>query len=280
MPGSNSRALDKGRSLPCDVLILDCEDAVAPDHKILAREQIANAITSGSFGDREVVVRINSLGSPWGKEDCLTMAEAGATAILIPKAESEDDVTEVGALIREACHGREGTVPQVWCMIETPKGVLRAEQLASMDTVTCLVAGTSDLAADLRCDGVWKDRTALLHSLSHIVLAARAHGVAVLDGVHLDLGDDEGFEASCLQGKSLGFCGKTLIHPKTIEAANVAFSPSEEDVAQARRKIEAFAEAQASGSALVVLDGKLVEELHVREAKRLVQLADAIAIAA
>jgi citrate lyase subunit beta / citryl-CoA lyase len=180
MPGSNARALDKGRSLSCDVILFDCEDAVSPVDKVLARNQIAEALAAGGFGDRELVVRVNPLASPWGEDDVVAMAEAGAHAVLIAKAENQDEVNEVAALLHKTCRSRDEDkeMPDIWCMIETPLGVLRAAELASMHPVTCLVAGTSDLAADLRCDGEWQHRTALLPFLSHTVLAARAHGVA------------------------------------------------------------------------------------------------------
>jgi citrate lyase subunit beta / citryl-CoA lyase len=185
-------------------------------------------------------------------------------------------VGKVCNLLAEVCRMGNTLPPAVWCMIETPLGVLRADELAAMPQVSCLVAGTSDLAADLRCDGQWQQRAALLSSLSLTVLAARAHGKAVLDGVHLDLKDDAGFKTSCEQGRALGFDGKTLIHPNTLAVANETFAPSEAQVARARHIIGAFAAAVEAGSALVVLDGKLVEELHVREAQRLVAMAEAI----
>ena len=275
--GSNLRALAKAKTLPADVLLLDCEDAVAPGKKEQARSQICDALADQGFGAREAVVRINSLESSWGEEDAVQAAVAGADAILLPKAESCEQVERLAALLeRQVARSTSDAPPAIWCMVETPAGVLRAEALAAHPRVACLVAGTSDLSADLRCDGAYQDRLALVPSLSLIVLAARAHGKAVLDGVHLDLDDEAGLIKACQQGRALGFDGKTLIHPKTITVANEAFAPSEAEVARARRVIEAFAEASDAGSALVVLDGRLVEELHVREAQRLVALADAI----
>ena len=270
LPGSNARALEKAKSLPCDVLLLDCEDAVAPENKELARDQIAGALRAGGYGRRELVVRTNSLDTPWGVADLRAAAAAGADAVLLPKVE---DVS----MVQRAFAALEGAPTAIWVMIETPLGVLRAESLAASPLVGCLVAGTNDLAADLRCDGAWAERAALLPSLAQMVLAARAHGKVALDGVHIDLADDAGLAASCDQGRRLGFDGKSLIHPKTIAAANAAFTPSADEVARARAVIAAFDAAAAAGSALAVLDGKLVEELHVRASRRLIAVAEACA---
>ena len=273
IPGSNLRALEKAKALPADVLIFDCEDAVSPANKVLAREQIANAVRSCGYGKREIAVRINSPDSVWGRDDVRALSGGPPCTLLLPKVECVDSIE--GAVYEARAHGWAGEV-SIWCMVETPLGVLRAPELAEHTAVTALVAGTSDLAADMRCDGAWEERAALLPHLAHIVLAARAHGKACLDGVHLDLSDEAGFERSCMQGRALGFDGKTLIHPKTIEAANLVFAPAPSEMERARRVVAAFAEASAAGSALVVLDGKLVEELHVRSALRLLALHDAI----
>jgi len=275
LPGSNARALEKARSLAADVLLLDCEDAVAPNAKQRARDQIGEALSSASFGRREVVVRVNSLASPWGVDDVTRFAPlAACDALLLPKAETIDSVRQLSDLIL-AHKQREGS-PMIWCMIETPLGVLRAAELAAHPQVECLVAGTSDLSADLNCDGAWAGRTALLPALAQMVMAARAHGKACLDGVHLDLSDEEGLAAACEQGRRLGFDGKTLIHPKTLAVANEAFAPSMAELAHAQRVIGAFEAAKAAGSALVVLEGRLVEELHVRAAERVVALHEAV----
>jgi citrate lyase subunit beta/citryl-CoA lyase len=202
--------------------------------------------------------------------DLRAAAAAGADAVLLPKVE---DVS----MVQRAFAALEGAPTAIWVMIETPLGVLRAESLAASPLVGCLVAGTNDLAADLRCDGAWAERAALLPSLAQMVLAARAHGKVALDGVHIDLADDAGLAASCDQGRRLGFDGKSLIHPKTIDAANAAFTPSADEVARARAVIAAFDAAAAAGSALAVLDGKLVEELHVRASRRLIAVAEACA---
>ncbi|GAB5468895.1 MAG: CoA ester lyase [Rhodospirillales bacterium] len=274
MPGSNARALDKGRGLPADSLILDLEDAVAPDAKDLARQQIVEALAAGGYGHRELVVRVNGLDSPWGLDDLRAMAKSGADAVLLPKVESREMVAEAESVLVEA--GAPAALP-LWCMMETPLGILNAKEVAGASPrIACLVMGTSDLVKELTAAHT-ADRLPVVTSLSLCLLAARAYGLAILDGVHLDLADDEGFRLACEQGKSFGFDGKTLIHPKTLAVTNEVFSPSASEVSQARRIIEAFGAANAEGKGLVVLDGKLIENLHVETAKRTVALADAIA---
>lgn len=274
MPGSNARALEKGRSLPADGLILDLEDAVAPDAKDTARKQIAEALEAGGYGRRELIVRVNGLDTPWGRDDVQALAASGADALLLPKVESAAMVAELEDLM-QAAGAPDGTA--IMCMMETPLGVLHAEEIAAASPrLSCLVMGTSDLVKDLQAAHT-PERLPVLTSLSLCLLAARAHGLAIVDGVHLDLQDDEGFAAQCRQGKELGFDGKTLIHPKTLAKTNEVFAPSEEEVAWSRRIIEAHAEASAAGQGVVVVDGKLIENLHVENARRLVALADAIA---
>ena len=274
MPGSNARALEKGRSLPADALILDLEDAVAPDAKEQARGQIAEAVTAGGYGRRELAIRVNGLDTPWGRDDVASAAACGPDAILLPKVETAAMVAELEALMAEA-GAPEHTA--IWCMMETPLGMLNAKEVAGASRrVACLVMGTSDLVKDLQAAHT-PQRLPVLTSLSLCILAARAYGQAILDGVHLDLQDDEGFAASCVQGKELGFDGKTLIHPKTIAAANEVFAPSPAEVEQAHKIIAAHAEATAAGKGVVVLDGKLIENLHVEAAQRTVALAGAIA---
>ncbi|MEO1193361.1 MAG: CoA ester lyase [Pseudomonadota bacterium] len=274
MPGSNARALDKGRNLAADALILDLEDAVAPDAKALGRQQIVEALAAGGYGHRELVVRVNGLDSPWGRDDLQTMAKAGADAILLPKVESAAMVEEALSVLDHA--GAPGDLP-IWCMMETPLGILKVQEIAAASPrIACLVMGTSDLVKELNAAHT-PERLPVVTSLSLCLLAARAYGQAILDGVHLDLADDEGFRLACEQGKAFGFDGKTLIHPKTLAVTNEVFSPSESEVSQARRIIEAFSAANAEGKGLVVLDGKLIENLHVETAKRTVALADAIA---
>jgi citrate lyase subunit beta / citryl-CoA lyase len=273
MPGSNPRALEKGRQLPADALILDLEDAVAPDAKPQGRDAIRDALAAkAAYGRRELVVRVNGLDTPWGHADLAAMAAAGPGAILLPKVESADAVRRACAVLDAA--GAPAGLP-VWCMMETPRGILHAEAIADHPRVACLVMGTSDLTKDLHALHT-PMRLPMVPSLGICLLAARAAGIAIVDGVHLDLADEEGFAAACRQGRELGFDGKTLIHPKQIGPANDAFGPSPDDVAQARRLIAAFEEARAAGKGVAVLDGKLVENLHVAEARRLVELAEAI----
>lgn len=274
MPGSNPRALAKGRDLPADALILDLEDAVAPDAKAAGREAIAAALAEkAAYGHRELAVRVNGLDTEWGHADLVAMATAGADAVLLPKVESSDMVRRAASVLEAA--GAPASLP-IWCMMETPRGVLHAEAIADHPRVTCFVMGTSDLTKDLLARHT-AQRLPMLPSLGLCLLAARAAGIAIVDGVYLDLDDAEGFTASCEQGRDLGFDGKTLIHPKQIAAANAAFGPSADAVALARRQIEAYEQALAAGQGVAVLDGKLVENLHVVEAKRLVALAEAIA---
>jgi len=273
MPGSNPRALEKARTLAADGLILDLEDAVAPEAKEDARRLVSEALAAGGYGRREVLVRVNGLATPWGHADVAAAAATAADGILIPKVESADAVRQVEAVMTAA-----GARPDmaIWCMMETPLGVLKAAEIAQASArLGGFVMGTSDLAKDLNCLHT-PLRLPLLTSLSLCQLAARAYGLAILDGVHLDLGDDEGFEAACRQGLELGFDGKTLIHPKTIDVANRTFAPSEKQVAWSRRIIVAFAEAAAAGKGVVLVDGQLVENLHVANAKRVVALAEQI----
>lgn len=274
IPGSNARALDKGRSLPADGLILDLEDAVAPDMKETARRQVVEAVRAGGYGAREILVRVNGLDTPWGHADLVAAAGSGADGVLLPKVESADAVRRAVQVLVPA--GAPADLA-VWCMMETPLGILNAKEIAGADArLGGLVMGTSDLAKDLHAAHT-PDRLPMITGLGLCLLAARAHGLAILDGVHLDLSDDEGLARSCRQGAELGFDGKTLIHPKTIGAANAAFSPAAGEVAFSRRVIEAHAAARAEGKGVAVVDGKLVEALHVQNARRLVALADMIA---
>ncbi|MEW5726282.1 MAG: CoA ester lyase [Pseudomonadota bacterium] len=274
MPGSNARALEKARTLAADALILDLEDAVAPDAKEEARAQVVAAVRTGGYGRRELLVRVNGLGTPWGHADVAAAATSGADAILIPKVESADMVRQVEAIMITA--GAPDNM-SIWCMMETPRGMLRAEEIAqSTPRLGGFVMGTSDLAKDLHCAHT-PLRLPMITSLGLCLLAARAYGLACLDGVYLDLNDDEGFEASCVQGLELGFDGKTLIHPKTIDVANRVFAPSAKELEWSRKIIAAHAEAAAAGKGVVVVDGRLVENLHVENARRVVALADQIA---
>lgn len=273
MPGSNARALEKGRSLDADGLILDLEDSVAPDAKDTGRSQIADALAEGGFGNKEITVRINPLDTDWGAADVDAMAPVPCDALVLPKVDRADMVLELSAKMDAAGAPAE---MGIWCMIETPQGVLDAHEIASAHPrVGCLVMGLNDLAKDLRCRHT-VDRLPFVFSLSKCVLAARAAGISVLDGAYMDLNDEDGFRASCEQGRDLGMDGKTLIHPKTIDAANEAFAPTSADLAWAEKIISAHAEAVKAGKGVVVVDGKLIENLHVAEAKRLMALSDAI----
>jgi citrate lyase subunit beta/citryl-CoA lyase len=273
MPGSNARALDKGRSLPADALIIDLEDSVAPDAKADARQQIVAALGEGGYGGRELAIRVNGLTTPWGFDDIATISGTNADAILIPKVDSAEAVHQAVSIMDSV--GAPETMA-IWCMMETPRAILHAEEIADAHpSMGAFVMGTSDLAKDLGAAHT-EMRLPFMMTLNMCVLAARAAGLAVLDGVHLDLNDDDGFRASCAQGRELGFDGKTLIHPKTIAAANEVFGPSEEELAWSQKIIEAHAGALKEGKGVVVVEGKLVENLHVESAKRLVAMAEAI----
>lgn len=274
MPGANARALDKARGLPADCLILDLEDAVAPAAKALAREQLATALREGGYGRREIVVRVNGLNTPWGRDDIAAVAKLGADAILFPKIESGAQVCEAVAALDAA--GAPAGLP-VWIMAETPRAVQSIDAIAAAHPrLGAIVVGTSDLAKDLRVRHT-PGRAGLLPSLALCVLAARAHGLDIIDGVHLDLNDDTGLAAACEQGRDLGFDGKSLIHPRQIAAANTAFAPAAEDMERARRIIDAWEAAQRDGQGVVLVDGRLVENLHVDEAYRTLSLNEAIA---
>ncbi len=273
MPGSNPRAMEKGKTLQADGLILDLEDAVAPDAKAQARTQIGDAIAGGGYGKRELIVRTNGLNTAWGYEDLVFAAASGADAVLLPKVESADMVRQAEQIL--VALGAPADL-KIWCMMETPLAMLNAKEIAGASArLGGFVMGTSDLAKDLHAAHT-RDRLPMITSLGLCMLAARAYGLAILDGVYLDLNDDEGFAASCRQGVELGFDGKTLIHPKTLTATNAAFGPSADEVAHSRRIIDAFQVAVAEGKGVVLVDGKLVENLHVENARRLVALAEAI----
>ena len=274
MPGANTRALEKAKSLPADSLILDLEDAVAPDAKTQARENIRAALVTG-FGHREAVVRINGLNTQWGLDDLMAFTDTKADAILLPKVESASQIQEVASLLKQL---NAASTMKIWAMIETPLAIFNLQEIASSHPMLeALVLGTSDLVKDLHArhtPGRVETQTAL--SLS--VLAARAHQLCVLDGVHLSLDDEEGLRQSCLQGRDMGFDGKTLIHPSQIALANQVFGPSPEEIDEAKQKIIAYEIAINSGAGIAVLNGKLVEELHIKDAKRILALANAIEV--
>jgi citrate lyase subunit beta/citryl-CoA lyase len=273
LPSSNTRALEKARTLPVDALILDLEDAVAPEAKESARAQLAAAVRAGGFGRREIIIRVNSLDTPWGHDDVAALAAVGADAILFPKIQSAEDVLYAVAALDAA--GAPAELP-IWIMAETPRCIMGMDAIAGASPrLACLVAGTSDLSRDLRARPA-PGRIGVISALSIIVIAARAYGLDALDGVHLDLNDEAGYQAACEQGRDLGFDGKTLIHPKQIPAANAAFAPTPAEVEQSRAIVAAWVEARAAGKGICVLNGKLIEKLHVEDAQRLLALDQTI----
>ncbi|MDG2285216.1 MAG: CoA ester lyase [Alphaproteobacteria bacterium] len=273
MPASNVRALEKARSLAADVIIMDLEDAVSPDMKDVAREQALAAVSAGGYGQRELVIRANGTGTNWHDADIDAIALSGANAILLAKVESAGEVRRVEARLVDAGAPEELAI---WCMIESPRGVLAAAEIAGAGRrMAALVMGTSDLTKDLQARHT-PGREPMMTSLGLCLLAARAHGLAILDGVHLDLSDDVGLAEVCRQGAEMGFDGKTLIHPKTLDIANRSFGPDAETIAWSRRVIQVHADAEAAGSGVVLLDGQLIENLHVEEARRIMRLAEMI----
>jgi citrate lyase subunit beta/citryl-CoA lyase len=268
MPGSNSKALDNGRKLPADGIILDLEDSVAPKMKQTARSQVAAAIAKGGFGGREVVVRINGFDTPWAADDIA--AATRADAILLSKIDGPDPILKADALLSAV-----RSQAAIWCMMETPRAILRAGEIAACSPrLHGFAMGTSDLAKDLHCAHT-PDRQPMMTALGLCILAARAEGLVILDGVYTNLTDEAGYEASCRQGADLGFDGKTVIHPKQIAPANRVYAPSDDAIIWSRRIIAAFAEAERDGKGVVLVDGELVEKLHVEDACRLIALAEA-----
>ncbi|MFF7701314.1 HpcH/HpaI aldolase/citrate lyase family protein [Streptomyces lydicus] len=274
MPGANERALEKAKSLPTDALILDLEDAVAPDAKADARKRVAAAAASGEYGYREVTIRVNAPGTAWHADDLRAAAEAGPDAVVVPKVESADTVREVERAL-EAAGAPDRTA--IWAMVETPRAMLDARAVAAAsERLTVLVMGTNDLAKELHAEHV-PGRAPLLTGLSLALLGARDAGKVILDGVYNDVRDPEGFEAECVQGRQFGFDGKTLIHPSQVEPCNRVFAPSADQIERSRRIIEAFDEATREGRGVVTVDGRLIENLHVEDARRILALAEAVA---
>ncbi len=273
MPGANERALEKAAGLPADALILDLEDAVAPDAKAEARERVCEAATSGRYGAREVTIRINGQGTPWHDDDLRAVAAAGPAAVVVPKVDSAGAVHAIEKEL-EAAGAPDRTA--IWAMVETPVAMFAAREVAeSCERLAVLVMGTNDLAKELRAEHV-PGRAPLLTGLGLALLAARAAGKVILDGVYNDIRDPEGFEAECVQGRQMGFDGKTLIHPSQVEPCNRVFAPTAEAVEQAGRIIAAFEEAEAEGRGVVTVDGRMIENLHVEQARRTLALAAAI----
>ncbi|MEV5481708.1 MULTISPECIES: HpcH/HpaI aldolase/citrate lyase family protein [Streptomyces] len=274
MPGANERALEKAKSLPADALILDLEDAVAPDAKAEARKRVAAAAASGEYGFRELTIRVNAPGTAWHDDDLWAAAEAGPDAVVVPKVESADTVRAVERAL-EAAGAPDRTA--IWAMVETPRAMLDARAVAAAsERLTVLVMGTNDLAKELHAEHV-PGRAPLLTGLSLALLAARESGKVILDGVYNDVKDAEGFEAECVQGRQFGFDGKTLIHPSQVAPCNQVFAPSPEQVTRAQRIIDAFEEATREGRGVVTVDGRLIENLHVEDARRILALAAAVA---
>ena len=273
MPGANTRALEKARSLPADALIFDLEDAVAPDAKEAARGNVVAAARSRSYGKREIAIRCNGLGTPWGKADVAAIATSGADAILVPKVESAADVASIVGLLDQA--GAPSSMA-VWAMMETPRGILKADEVAgSHKRLTLFVMGTNDLVKDMKARHT-PMRLPMVTALGLGMLAARAHGLTILDGVYNDIQDVEGFKAVCQQGLEMGFDGKTLIHPSQVEPCNEIFAPSMAELEMAGKIVAAFKTAQAEGKGVVTVDGRMIENLHVEQAERALALAAAI----
>lgn len=269
LPGSNARALEKAKTLPADVLILDLEDAVAPEAKATAREQVCAAVRNG-FGKREVVVRINARDSQWGTADLEAVAAAGPDAILIPKVNAAADIHRIE-------HHLGSTPVVLWAMIETPTAVLNVNAIAAAGgRLCCLVLGTNDLIKEIGATHT-QDRTNVAAALTFTVLAARAHGLAVIDGVFNDIADGSGFAAECVQARNFGFDGKTLIHPSQIGPCNEALAPQPDEVDAAKRLIAAFDLPENQNKGAILFDGRMAERLHAEIAQRTVALSEAIA---
>jgi citrate lyase subunit beta / citryl-CoA lyase len=278
MPGSNARALEKARTLAADCLILDLEDAVAPDAKDAARRQVVEAVKAGGFGTREVFIRINGTDTPWGVEDLAAASAAAPDAILVPKVTTAEQLEFIGRRLLDT-HTDQRT--RVWAMIEMPVAILNIHGIATAakDSETRLsgfVMGTNDLAKETRAR-ILPGRAPMLAWLTTCVAAARAYGLDILDGVYNDIADADGFAAECTQARDLGFDGKTLIHPSQIAPCNAAFSPPAEEVAQARAIIAAFDQPENRGKGVVQIDGRMVERMHADMARRTVAIAEAVA---
>ena len=266
IPAARSRALEKARVLATDAIIFDLEDAVAPDEKDSARETLAEALQQGGYGARMLIIRINGLDTEWSAKDARMAAALAPDAVLLPKVSSSADL--------DALSGITGDVP-LWAMMETPLGMLNAAEIAAHPKLTGMVMGTNDLAKDMQ-SRFRPDRLAMMSGLGLCLLAAKAHKILIIDGVYNAFKDADGLRSECIQGRDMGFDGKTLIHPAQLDVANSEFAPSRDDVDLARRQISAFEEATASGQGVAVVDGRIVENLHVETARRILAQADAI----
>ncbi|MCW2770227.1 MAG: CoA ester lyase [Aeromicrobium sp.] len=275
MPGANERALEKAKGIDADALILDLEDAVSPDAKPEARDRVVAAVRSGEYGHRELAIRINGIGTEWHEADLAAAGAAGPDAVLVPKVNSAEEVLQLVAGLEAA--GAPDTT-QLWAMIETPVALLHAEEIcAAHERLTVIVMGTNDVVNETYGLHVPGRNPLVLTALSLSLLAARAAGKVIIDGVYNDVKNLESFDAEARQGREMGFDGKTLIHPSQVEPANVAFAPSEEDIEHAQEMIRAFDEAKAAGQGVVTFNGRMVEELHIRDAHRILAFAEAIA---
>ncbi|WP_037316741.1 HpcH/HpaI aldolase/citrate lyase family protein [Ruegeria halocynthiae] len=266
IPGSKGRALDKARTLPVDAIIFDLEDAVAADEKDNARETLKAALATGGYGSRVKIVRINGLDTAWGRADAEAVRDMDADVVLLPKVNSAADVDALAAIT--------GDLP-IWAMMETPRGMLNVAEIAAHPLMAGFVMGTNDLAKELQTR-FRADRLPLMTSLGLCVLAAKAEGLIIVDGVYNAFKDDEGLAAECAQGRDMGFDGKTLIHPAQVDVTNSAYAPSEAEIDVARRQIAAFEEVEAQGQGVAVVDGKIVENLHVVTAREILAKAEAI----
>ncbi len=273
MPGSNARALDKGRNLAADSIVMDLEDAVAPDAKAGARHEILHHLQEGGYGKREIIVRVNALDTQWGEEDLRVMAHSGANALLLPKVNTAECIQKSADILLRAGAPED---LKIWCMMETPKSILNAQSIADAHPrLVGMLMGNEDLSKDLR---VRPDvhRTQLMYAMSKCIIAARAYGLAIIDGVYTDVHNTDGLRISCEQALAMGFDGKSLVHPKNIDITNDVFAPSPEELDNAKAVIAAFEAAQKEGKAVALLNGKLVEHLHATEAESLISVASAI----
>lgn len=274
MPGANERALEKAKGIPADALILDLEDAVAPDAKAEARERVCAAAGSGEYGRKEVTIRVNGLTTDWHADDLAAAAKAGPAAVVVPKVNNVDDVRRIEQGLSD---GGAPDSTKIWAMLETPEAILNAYEIASSsERLAVLVMGTNDLAKELHATPT-AGRAPLLYGLSACVVAARAAGKVILDGVYNDIKDPDGFLAEARQGAEYGFDGKTLIHPSQVEPANDVWAPSDEQVEEAQVIIAAFDDALAAGKGVVTVNGRMIENLHVDNARRTLAIAEAIA---
>ena len=273
MPAANERALEKAKAIPCDAIIFDLEDAVAPDSKSLARDQAVAAARSGEYGTRELTIRCNGMSTPWGSDDLVAAASATPSAVVIPKVNSAAYLDDIAARLDAA--GASGT--SIWAMVETPTAIFDVRAIAAHPRVSVLVIGTNDLARELRAPLGVAGRWNLTPHLATAVLAAREAGKIILDGVFNDVKDLDGFAAECRQGVEMGFDGKTLIHPGQVGPCNEAWSPTDAQIEESRGIIAAFEEAVAEGRGVVTYNGRMIENLHVDTARRTLAVADAIA---